>query len=63
MMIVFYSLSSSQDPVRSLKDFSITLLLSELNSNAAALAYLHRGVVYTQLKWYECTDCTDPCSD
>ena len=42
----------SKDPHRAVQDFSIALLIGNSETNKSALAYLHRGVVYSQLKRY-----------
>ena len=44
------SLSPSADPGRSLMDFSVSILLDSSKNNS--LSYLHRGVMYTKLRWF-----------
>ena len=39
------------EPKQALKDFSISLLLNDSVTNIDA--FVHRGVLYTQLKWYD----------
>ena len=46
----FSSFSPSADPGRSLMDFSVSILLD--NSKNNSLSYLHRGVMYTKLRWF-----------
>ena len=41
---------SSHEPKQALRDYSISLLLDDSASNVQA--YVHRGVLYTQMKWY-----------
>ncbi len=41
----------SKDQHRAVQDFSIALLIGNSDTKSA-LAYLHRGVVYSQLKRY-----------
>ena len=43
-------LSPSADPGRSLMDFSVSILLDSSKNNS--LSYLHRGVMYTKLRWF-----------
>jgi hypothetical protein len=38
------------EPQQALKDFSISLLLNDSVTNIDA--FVHRGVLYTQLKWW-----------
>ena len=52
LCVYVYILSSpsSREPNQALRDFSTSLLLDDSPSNVQA--YIHRGILYTQMKWY-----------
>ena len=50
LLLLLSSFSLSADPGRSLMDFSVSILLDSSKNNS--LSYLHRGVMYTKLRWF-----------